>query len=112
MGTAFYLQNDGILAIHDVNFMCRIDNIPGYNISNIRLVTNPTKENVLRPGKRVSANCMDTTQIFIPPNAKLDATLVTTYRQDWTWWKKTSEFPMEATNNGAGCVWRNLPEGE
>jgi hypothetical protein len=113
MATLFYLSNDGILPIHDIEASCYIGDVEygkwkveGFNIH--RPGSLGTHAEILSPGHKMSLPCE---RIFAMPEGtatKAELSVFVDYRPDWTWWHKQTQFPLVAEKTAEGAwVWKH-----
>jgi hypothetical protein len=107
----FYLSNDGMLPIYQVNLACGLNNL-GELTDNIVLELGQQSTPVLSPGHRLPLSCSGAVQIDrMSPKAKARITLLVTYRPAGVLWRKHANFPMEAENSASGeWIWKSLAE--
>ncbi len=70
----------------------------------------------LSPGHKMTLPCAHALEnkvrppYAMPNDLQAHMTIRVTYRPDWVWWHKTSEFPLEAEKTADGnWIWKSLP---
>lgn len=114
MGTVFYLSNDGILPIYNIEIGCVLSNvrarggsfIGGEGTFNQPQNTAP----LLSPGKKMTVPCA--TSVAIVGEAEVaEMTVVVDYKPALVFWRKRDKFPLKAQRSEEGTwIWRNVPE--
>jgi hypothetical protein len=110
MGTVFYLSNQGMLPIHDVDTLCRIDEMEGdIHMKNATAHWTNIAEK-LSPGNKMTLNCQ---HAFLFRNTlirSIKATIEIRYR-DFLWLQRNKTFPMEGTQAEDGTwIWTSIPQ--
>ena len=111
LGTVFYLANEGIVPIHDVNALCEIvqSGNAHLNIHNFSARTRHSHAETLSPGHKMTVGCENV--IATQGAVRGELTITVDYKVAWTWWYRHTEFPMLAEESEDGTwVWTHLPK--
>ena len=115
MATVFALENDSVLfPIHDVDVICRVDELVS-DIGTLRDVKAGQdmrgKLPSLSAGQQMSLPCHHAVAVVGPYKTKgVEMTILVSYRPDWVWWHRHTEFAVKAERASDGTwIWDRLP---
>jgi len=110
MGTVFYLSNDGVIPIRDVNVSCRADDIRtgiGQGVSGIGFMNRDSHADRLSPGHKMTLPCA---RVNVSGAVTARMTIDVSYKPAWFWWHRNEEFPLQAERAQGGIwIWKNIP---
>lgn len=119
LDTLFYLSNDGILPVHDIETGCgEIQFKAGdYTIDmehDARFVLPESKAEILSPGHKMTLPCDRVVGIrdpaLIARITRAEITIFIDYRPDFVPWHKKARFPWKAEKTESGSwIWKSLP---
>jgi hypothetical protein len=113
--TVFAISNDGLLPVHDVDILCRMDDVAsegGYSVSGKGAFKFGPDSHAatLSPTQKMSLYC-DRALNFTYPITKAEMTILVSYRPYWVWWHRHLEFPLKAQKADDGTwIWRRIPQ--
>lgn len=108
-GTVFELSNDGVLPVHDVDVVCKIDAEGGVDLQNVGFVLPENKADVLSAGQRMTVGCHRAVSFGESDPAVAKLTIEGSYRPDWLWWHRDVSFPMEGIRADNGTwIWKQV----
>jgi hypothetical protein len=112
MGTVFYVSNEGVVPVYDLDVSCGIDDVSGGapgGMSGFSIGTRESRAAKLSPGHKITAPC-DTIKIN-SPDARAVLTILVDYKAPLGWWHKTETFPLKAEKAEDGTwIWRTTPQ--
>ncbi|MGE5111295.1 MAG: hypothetical protein ACM3JB_10595 [Acidobacteriaceae bacterium] len=115
LGTSFYVSNDWVLPIYDVEVSCDIDNVQpfgtnGSTIGGFSMMRPPFNIEKVEGGGKISAPCNHAIAMRGPNNAaKARISVAISYRPFGAFWHRHVRFPMEAERTETGeWIWNYL----
>lgn len=113
-GTVFFISNDGVLTLYDLEIRCRVDDIEtadGLQLkgATFRFPLGSTAER-LESGKKMTAPCQRAIEVTGSPAVRSAMTIIADYKPIKWWFRRREEFHVEAAKSQDGTwIWTHVP---